>query len=151
MNEIMEMLIKHEEAISKLFEAYAQKFPEYKEFWSTVSWEEKDHAENIRKLSQMIEKGHAHFDLEKFKPSVIENSMDYIAKELVRAEQENISLRTALSVALNIEDAIIDGKVFEKFKGYTADAKRFLRECAASFAEHYRAIKDMWSSHRKFS
>ncbi|MGB3479193.1 MAG: hypothetical protein WBB67_08530 [bacterium] len=149
MNEIMEILINHEEAISRLYEAYAQKFPDHKEFWSTLSWEEKDHAEQIRKLSQIIKKHHARFDLDRFKLNVIKISMDYIAKELVRAEKEDIPLRTALSVALNIENAIVDGEVFESFKGYTAEAKRYIRECAANFAEHYRAIKDMWSTHRK--
>jgi len=77
--------------------------------------------------------------------------MDYITKELVRAEKEDISMRTAISVALNIENAIVDGEVYESFKGYTAEAKSFIRECAASFTDHYRAIQDMWSTHRKFS
>ena len=63
MNEIMEILINHEEAISKLYEAYAQKFPDHKEFWSTLSWEEKDHAEQIRKLSQIIKKHHTRFHI----------------------------------------------------------------------------------------
>ena len=142
------LLVEHEEAISKLYNAYAQKFPEYKNFWATVSWEELDHAEKIRQLSQTIKKGHARFDLEKFKASVIKLSMDYIAKELVRAKKEDISLKNALSIALNIEEAIIDGEVFESFKGFTAAAKSFVRECVISFAEHYRTIKDMWSTHR---
>jgi hypothetical protein len=150
MNDTMEILIKHEEAISKLYAAYAQKFPKYKEFWSAVSLDEKDHAEQIRQLSQMIEEGHARFDFDTYKPNIIKISMDYIAKELVRAEKEDISLTTALSVALDIEKAIVDGEVFESFKGYTTEAKKFIRECVEGFAEHYRAIEDMWSSHRKF-
>ncbi len=150
MNDTMEILSKHEEAISQLYAAYAQKFPDHKEFWSTVSWEEKEHAEQIRKLSQMIKEGHARFDFETYKPNIIKISMDYIAKELVRAEKEDISLTTALSVALDIEKAIVDGEVFESFNGYTAEAKSFIRECAKGFAEHYRVVEDMWSTHRKF-
>ncbi|MGB3342092.1 MAG: hypothetical protein WBB37_11490 [bacterium] len=151
MNDIMEILINHEEAISRLYDAYAQKFPDHKEFWATVSWEEKDHAEKIRRLSQITKKGHARFDSEKFKLSVIKISMDYVVKESARVKNEDISMRTAISVALHLENAIVDGEVYESFKGYTAEAKSFIRECAASFAEHYRAIQDMWSAHRKFS
>lgn len=151
MNDEIEMLVRHEEAISKLYNAYAQKFPDHEEFWATVSWEELDHAEKIRQLSQIIKQGHARFDFDTFKPNVIKISLDYIAKELVRARREDISLKNALSVALNIEKAIVDGKVFESFKGFTSKAKSFIRECATNFAEHYRAIQDMWSTHRTFS
>jgi CTP:phosphocholine cytidylyltransferase-like protein len=150
MNGIMEILIDHEEAISRLYEAYAQKFPDHKEFWSKVSLDEKDHAEQIRQLSQMIKEGHAQFDFNTYKPIIIKISMDYIKKEVARTKNEEISMRTAISVALHIENAIVDGEVYESFKGYTAEAKSFIRECAASFAEHYRAIQDMWSAHRKF-
>lgn len=145
------LLIEHEEAISRLYNAYAEKLTEHKEFWATLAWEELDHAERIRKLSQYIEQGHARFNADKFNPIVIRTSMEYIAKELRSAENEDISMKKALAVALNIEKAIIDGQVFEAFKGFTAEAREFIRACVKNFEEHYQAIQEMWSTHRTFS
>ncbi len=145
------LLIEHEEAISKLYNAYAVKFPDHEEFWATLAWEELDHAERLRQLSQHIEEGHARFDAEKFRPVVIKTSMEYIAKELASAESQDITMKKALAVALNIEKAIIDGQVFEAFRGHTAETREFIRDCVKNFEEHYRAVQDMWSTHRSFS
>lgn len=147
----IELLIKHEKAIGRLFETYAIKFPDHKQFWATLAWEEQDHAKNIRKLAQLIKKRHVRFDSEKFKPIAIKTSIEYIEKEITRANKEDISLKTALSVAINIEKAIIDGEIFDAFKGYSTEAKSFLRKCASDFAEHYRSVEEMWLAHRKFS
>ena len=145
------LLVEHEEAISKLYNAYAVKFPDHEEFWATLAWEELDHAERIRQLAQYIEQGHVRFDAEKFKPIVIKTSMEYVAKELASAESKDVSMKKALAVALNIEKAIIDGQVFEAFKGHTAEARDFIRECEKNFEEHYRVVQEMWSTHRSFS
>src|SRR4030042_7206429 len=147
----IEMLVEHEETISKLYDAYAKKFPEFKTFWATLSFEESDHAKKIRELIEERKEGHVAFVSEKYDSKAIEASIDYLTQQISRLQTEDVSLINALSVALNIEKAIIDGKVFEAFKGHTQKARELIRELAKSVMDHYQVIEQKWSEHRQFS
>lgn len=59
---IMEMLAQHEETISELYSAYSAQFPDHREFWATLAWEEKNHARQIRELEIEVKNRHAAFD-----------------------------------------------------------------------------------------
>jgi hypothetical protein len=149
-SEPLTLLREHEEAVSKLYNAYASKFKEHEEFWATLSWEELDHAQKIQQISELIEKGNVRFDPTKFKSAVINTSMAYIARELTRLKTEPVSMENALSIALSIEKSIIDGGIFDAFTGFTTEAKSLIRELATSFNEHYQAVQKVWTEHRRF-
>lgn len=147
----IEFLVEHEETIGKLYEAYADKFQELKTFWSTLAFEEKDHAKKIRELIDERMLGHVTFDSTKYDAKSIETSMNYIAQQLNRLDTEEVSLVRAFSIALDIEKAIIDGKVFEAFKGHTQKTHELIRDLAKSVTDHYQVIEQTWSEHRKHS
>ncbi len=149
--DLLSLFVEHEMAVSELYEAYAEKFLSMKEFWATLSWEEQDHAKKIREFSEMVKKEFARFNSIKFNAVVIRSSLEYIAKELVKAKKGDIALVNALTVALSIEKAPIDGEIFESFTGFTAEAKKLVRELVASFDDHYQTIQTAWSEHRIFS
>jgi len=149
--DLLSLFIEHEMAVSELYKAYAEKFPTMKEFWVTLSWEEQDHARKISEFSEIVKKEHARFNSIKFNAVVIKTSLEYIAKELAKAKKGDITLVNALSVALYIEKAPIDGEIFESFTGFTVQAKNLIRELVASFNNHYQTIQKAWSEHRKFS
>lgn len=147
----IEMLVEHEETIGKLYAKYGERFSEFKAFWGTLAFEESDHAKKIRELIDERKKGHVVFDSEKYDSKAIEASLDYVKQQIAKLQSENVSLINALSVALNIEKAIIDGKVFEAFKGHTQKARELIRELAKSVTDHYQAIEQTWSEHRHYS
>jgi rubrerythrin len=147
----IELLVKHEEAIGKLYEACATKFPEFKTFWSTLAYEETDHAKKIRELIEERKLGHVTFDSTKYDVKSIETSLNYVAQQLKKVETGEISLITAFSIALDIEKAIIDGKVFEAFKGQTQKTRELIRDLAKSVTDHYQVIEQTWSENRRYS
>jgi len=146
---MIEQLIEHEEAIGRLYTAYAEKFPACKSFWSTLAFEEKDHAKLLRKLLEQRKSGKALYDSTKYDSDSIKASLDYIFQQTNRVEIEKITLIAAVSVALGIEKSIIDGKVFESFKGLTKETRSIIRELNKSVTDHYQAIEKFWSENRK--
>ena len=51
------MLARNEEAIGQLYRAYANKYPQYKDFWFNLATEEIEHANWIRQLNTKISEG----------------------------------------------------------------------------------------------
>ena len=94
MKEVFELLKKHELTISKLYETYAEKFTKKHTFWSTLAWEEEDHAKNIEKLAEMVKNGQVAFDKTKYNPNAVQTSIDYAERQIERAD--SISYRNAL-------------------------------------------------------
>lgn len=148
---MIQQLAEHEEAISELYDAYCRRFEKYKTFWATLSFEEADHAKKLRVLIEEKKAGNVAYDSTKYDLKIIKTSIDYIAQQIKRLETEEVTLTNALSVALNIEKAIIDGKVFEAFKGYTQKTRQIIRDLTKSVTDHYQVIEQEWSSHRKYS
>ena len=145
--EVIEILAKHEEAAGQLYEEYAQRFPDYKDFWSTLTGDEMEHAVWIRGLHSQIEEGSVYFKEGRFKMEAIKNSLDYLKGRLTEAQKEEISLIKALSIARDIEKALIEKKFFEVFEGDSVELKEVLLNLEAATKEHMDRIEKVWAKH----
>jgi rubrerythrin len=149
--EMIEKLALHEEAVAKLYNTYASRYPHLNEFWATLAWEEQDHANKIRRLGEEIKKRRAAFDPTKYRPQAVDSSLAYLTQQAEIAKSGDLLLVNALSIALNVEKTIIDGKIFEAFKGYYDDTKAIIRELATSVEDHYQIVHTKWTEHRRYN
>lgn len=144
------MLTEYEEAVSRLYSTYANKFPSHEEFWSNLALERIDHARWIYQLGVKINEGSAAFNSERFTIKAIQMSIDYLKDQLTNVQKKEVLLINALSIALNIERSM-EGKFSKAFKGYSKDAKRIVDDLSKSVENHYNKIEKVWAAHRKFS
>ncbi len=79
---VIEMLARNEEALSRLYRAYADKFPDYKDFWSDLADEEIEHSNWLRGLSPKIQEDSIYFNEGRFKPGAIQTFLNYLEREL---------------------------------------------------------------------
>jgi hypothetical protein len=84
---VIELLATHEETISQLYACYAERFPDHKEFWSTLSEEELEHAKLVRQLSEL----YVQYDETKLRIPLIKISMDHIKYQLAKVQKEEVS------------------------------------------------------------
>ena len=144
---IVELLADHEMAVSKLYQIYSERFPDYENFWSELSGDETYHAKCIRELTSKIEQGLVYFNEERFQPAAIARSLQYIEQMQEKALQPDFSLINALSVASFIEDALIENKYFEVFEGESAELQEVLRFLASATKQHrekvHKALAEM--------
>jgi len=143
-----ELLIKNEEGINKLYLAYAKKFPECGEFWSGLAIEENGHADWIRGLAGQVGEGRLHIESGRFRKVAIESFTKYVEDELTRVQKEEIPLITALSIALSVEQSMIERRFFEIFDTDSAELKHVLQNLATATEEHIKRVEACWAERR---
>jgi hypothetical protein len=147
-DEILDTLKEHELALAELYGVYAEKFPEYKDFWTKFSSEEIQHADCINSLQTIVEESNDDFVVERFKIGAIENSTKYVKNLTDTARQSDIPLINALSTAVYLEQALIEKNYFEVFEGDSAQTKHILSLLAKSTRKHYEKLHAVWQEHK---
>ncbi|MGB2696592.1 MAG: ferritin family protein [Candidatus Zixiibacteriota bacterium] len=142
---IVDTLAKHEEAINRLYRTYADKFPDHQEFWMNLATDESKHSEWLRKLLDKAKEGTVFIDEKRFKVQAIQTSLDFILRQIADAENDKIEFKNALSVALDIERAMIEKKYFEVFEGDSVELKHVLLALAESTKEHIHRVERAWT------
>ena len=139
---ILNLLIEHEEEIGKLYAVFAEKFQDYNQFWLELSKQEENHALWIEKLSEMIKKGEVFFDQKRFNLEAIRNSLAELQKDIIENKHSDIPLIKALSVAYYYETALIERKFFEVFETDSAELKHTLISLSEETIKHQKQIKE---------
>lgn len=137
---VLDELINHEEAVAALYSAYAERFPEHREFWTQLAGEEFAHASWIRDLTSKIEQGQVHFEAGRFRPEAVRTSLRYL-EELRSTEELNAtSYKSALVLAVDIERALIEKRFFEVFKTGSPECLGLLDRMEAAIQHHLETL-----------
>jgi len=142
-SDIIEMLAKNEEAVSQLYSAYADRFPEYRDFWSDLAVEEIDHANELRKLCGIAGEGSLHIREGRFNTTAIGNFSSYVKRESEPDRVKSSSLINALSVALSIEESMIEHKFFDVFEADSVEIRHVLLKLAADTRSHLEQVRQL--------
>jgi len=145
---VIEMLAQNEEAIGRLYIAYSERFPSFKDLWLVLASEEKEHAAWIRKLGEQTRDGRVLFTPDRFRRAAIRSFQNYIEKEIVTAKGAGLQIINALSIAFYIEESLIERKYFEVFETDSVELKRLLRDLDAATRKHAQTIRAVWDQHR---
>jgi rubrerythrin len=141
--EIMRLLASNEETVSKLYRLFAKKFKAERQFWNILSKEELIHASWIKKLFPEVKKGELSFNQDRFKSEIIKNSIDYVTKEIKRFKKEDLSLKDALSVAMDIEITLTESKFFQIYEADSPKLKQLLQALQDAFLGHRAKLEEM--------
>ncbi|MBN2315694.1 MAG: hypothetical protein JXM79_17330 [Sedimentisphaerales bacterium] len=144
---LLRALKDHEQALARLYDVYAETFPECKELWMQLAREEIQHAHWLDKLQAGIEDSSEDFIVERFSIATIEHSIGYVTQLISRAQQADFTLINALSIALQLEKALIENKYFEVFEGDSGNTRRTLDLLAQCTQAHYEKLQKAWREH----
>jgi len=139
----MEALARHEEAISDLYEAYAGRFEAFKEFWSQLATEEKGHAAWIRQFKEKVDDGQVKLDEGRFRIPAIETSIQYLNGYAHKARTEEMDIAYALTIALDVENALLDRKFFEVYETDDEELKKTLDLLQEETKAHRQKVEDL--------
>lgn len=147
-SEVVEAMARNEEAISRLYQAYADRFPAQKEFWSGLAAEETAHAGWIRGLQARVKEGALSISKDRFKLQPVRAFTNYLEREMASAREPGMSPINALSVALYIEESIIEQRYFEAAAADTPEMKRVLDDLAGATRAHLEKVRREWGQQR---
>ncbi len=144
----VEAMARHEEAIAQLYTAFADKFPDYHNFWLDLSNEEKGHAEWIRKFKSRCEEGECKINEGRFRTKAIDTSIQYINGYALKAKQEEMSIAYALTISLDIENALLDKSFIEIYETDDEDLKEVLQHLIDDTKRHKAKVEKLLNQTR---
>ena len=106
--DLIQKLAENEEALSLLYEEYAKTFSSHRDLWSKLAHEEKEHANWIRELYSNREDNALVINGDRFNRQAIQTFLNYMQRELEIVKKGKAILINALSVALYIEESLIE-------------------------------------------
>jgi len=148
-SDIIEILAKNEQAVARLYRAYADRFSEYKDFWFGLAIEEEDHASELHKLREVSDKGSLYLSQDRFNIAAINTFSRYLEEESAPDRVEELSLINALSIAVYIEESIIEHKFFDVFETDSVELRHILLNLAAETKRHLEQVRQLWNEHRQ--
>jgi hypothetical protein len=140
----LQKMIELESALSRLYALYAKRFPSRRGLWTTLSYEEFEHAARISKLAEQARKGEFEIPPGRFKPEAAQAILDSLAGRLAEAEAGVQPVLDCLSIAVNLESTLIEKDLFRIFPADPADLKESLQRLAAETQHHQMKIMQAW-------
>jgi len=142
-DEIVQLLAKHEESMSRLYRAYAERFSEHEAFWTRLGDEEAQHADWLRRLLVKVRQGLGCVRQERFDVAAVQRSLARLERKIRQANEPAFSLSDALAVAIAMEKMLIEAEYFEVFEGQAAEVIQVQYCLADAIKDHYRRIKEL--------
>ena len=137
--DVLEMLIGHELVIKQLYEVFAATFKHRQEFWQNLARDEQGHADRLASLRSESTVNRWLLHESRLKPNAIKSSIGYVERQVARAREGNFSLLQALSIARDLEDALLE-KHFSKLSDSTSERFRSILMDLAAETERHRKV-----------
>lgn len=133
---IINLMVKNEEAFSRLYHKYAAIYPD-SQFWIKLSAEEIRHAQWLRALSQSSDT--RVLEVSPVTLSQIKNMLRSVETEI--KSKENLSLEEALNKALQYEQSFIEHSYFDIFSDNLSSAHKVMENLKKETLHHIEKVK----------
>lgn len=138
----IDLLAKNEEAIAGLYQLYADRFPEYEEFWLGLAVEEIDHSNLIHEIAQKIKQKKARLYERESGVKNIDDFNNILKQEIDRAKYEPLSHKDALITALKVVNYVIEHSYFNMFDSDSKEIRTILDKLATTNKSHHTFIRE---------
>jgi hypothetical protein len=125
--ELVELFMKQEILIGTLYKLFAKRYPEYEAFWTEMATEEQKHASWIHRLTERDPKDQFKFSQGELRSKHLDSSIMSI-EGLISGFKNNkdFPIIQAVSIALHLEKALWEKKVFQYFEGDSDEIRRVM-------------------------
>lgn len=137
---IVKMLSDHELALKELYQTYAAKIPSLKDFWLRLAADEQHHSDWLSSLMPKPGVDDSSDPCCWPRPAAVESSLKYIRALIVRAKQGEVTLLVALSIAKDLESALLEKEFFRAADSACPDVRAVLGRLIAATERHGRAV-----------
>ena len=126
-NELVELFVKQEFLIGKLYKLFSYRYPEYKAFWTEMAKEEHQHATWIKRLSELDSTYNVNFSQGDVRLNALASSIESIEGLIAKVKKDSdFSISQAVSLSLHLEKALWETKVFQCFEADSDEVRRIM-------------------------
>lgn len=108
---VIDALAAHEEAMSALYSAYAEKYTDVSDLWKTLAREEHSHSKLLRSLVERTDDLQPFTDERRFDLQRITGETDKLRNLVQVAPHAGLTLPEAFLIARRLEDSLIESSV----------------------------------------
>ena len=141
----IELMIRQESLLSKLYPLFAEQFPEHGEVWDELAREEKKHANWLKQLYDAGEKSIVLFDEGKTKTQTMNTYIEYLMGIIAKAENHELTLSQAIACTMDLERSLIEKNAFTHFDSISEQARSVLKRLALDTESHFKIIQALKS------
>ena len=147
--DVLELLIRHELAIKQLYEIFAVMFTDRQAFWQRLAGDEQKHANWIGMLRTEANMDKLLLHGTQLKPQAIKLSIRYVESQTARAQEGNLSLLQAISIAKDLESALLE-KQFSKLNDFVPkEIMSTLMDLAVETEKHRKALVEALNNEKR--
>ena len=145
---LLEVLSEHERAIARLYQTYSQCFEDYAAFWAGLAQEELKHTACLNKLRILLQEDSAVVIVERFSIDAVRFSIKYVNGLIERASQPDFKLLNALSLAMKLEEALLEKNFFEVLSGDGQEIREALEFLSNETERHFQVLHNALEDHK---
>ena len=140
--ELIELFVKQEFLIGKLYKLFSYRYPEHKVFWTEMAMEEHLHASWIKRLTERDPTDKFIFSQGELRLNGLASSIESI-EGLIGGVKNNreFPLTQAVSMALHLEKALWEKRVFQCFEGDSDEVRKILDSLNVEQEIHIKKIE----------
>ena len=143
---LLDMLAKNEEKISALYKIFAEEFPEYRKFWIDLANQEIQHYLWLKGLGDQVADGAIFINENRFPLKAVELFSSYLEEIIKKTKDGKLSFKNAVSIARDIENALVERDFFKIFSGDSPRLKDILSKLEIETREHGVRIQSLFDS-----
>jgi hypothetical protein len=139
---IVELFVRQEFIIGKLYKLFSFRYPEYKDFWTEMAMEEHLHASWIKRLTERDPTDKFKFSQGELRTNSLASSIETIVGLIAGVKNNReFTITQAVSMALHLEKALWEKKVFHCFEGDSDDVRKILDSLNLEQEIHIKKIE----------
>jgi len=147
--DVLDLLIRNELAIKRLYEAFAALFPERQSFWRRIAGDEARHAHWLETLQGQPAFRRWFLSGSRLRPQAIEASIGYVGAQTEKARLGGFTLLEALSVSTDLEAALLE-KQFTKMRGSAPPQIRsILTDLETETGQHQQTLAEALDAEKR--
>lgn len=136
------LLISMEEAISKLYVTYGDKFKDAAKFWGILAAEEMQHAAMLRQLYKILDKGKLFYSIDHFDRASIEKMIECVITAEYNANHRLVTHKMALSIAIQTERCMTESGFYRTVTSDAPEYKIIAEQLIIRTDEHIARIEE---------
>ena len=137
----LQLLAINEKRVQQLYELYAEKLPEWRDFWSSIAKEEDRHA---RLFLDLLEKTSVTVYDNRFDSQAIQKYIDETNELIETVSNEGTTIKEALQNSMRLESSFVENKIFDVMEVDSPEMKKVLETQRKETEEHYQRVYKEW-------
>jgi hypothetical protein len=140
--DFMQMFIRHEKNIMRLYEAFAESFPVNRGLWQGIAEEKQRHIKKLEEVS--VESGLNEWLLQdnRLTPQGMKFSEKYIENQAEKAKNGRLSASQSFAIAKDLETALVE-KQFSRIGDLSVEElKSALLEISGDTLKHLKLVTE---------